>query len=1011
MTHPVLLHTIAVSLGVALAQPAGFQIKTFADYPQISYPTAVTASGSGDLYVSSDPNGSLGHAPGMGKIIRATDTDGDGKADRFVDFVPMVTSPRGGHFTGGTLYLIHPPYLSSYRDTNGDGVADETKQLVKGFGWGIEHPRGADHTTNGVRMGIDGWLYVAVGDFGMPDAVAADGTHLTLHGGGVVRIRPDGSEMELYASQVRNICDFAISPYLDLFSRDNTNDGKGWNTRLHHFVQYGNHGYPRLYQNFRDEALEPLADYGGGSGTGGLYLHEPGFPGDFGDSVFTCDWTTGAIYRHPMKPFEATFAAQQEDFLKLPRAIDIDVDGNSRLYIADWRNGGFAYAGDGKPVGLIQIMTCPGEKPAKFPDLAAANDTTLSSYLLSRSGVCRHETQREILARGAKPGLTEQVLKIASSNSAPLYSRVAAIFTYKQLLGAKANPALLKLLADAPVREFALRALTDRKTQLAGLSSQPFIEALKDKNPRVRRQALISLARLGDAGAAPAILQASSKWKGDYPQLAAGEHLVLPHLAVKALVELQAVSACLKGISEPSQRDIAARALQELHLPAAVDGLIALSSSTKDNATRLASLTALCRLYHEEKKWDLNSWWNTRPDDKGPYFEPVTWEATPRIKSALEKGFAELSDKNAFLDIMAKNRIPVAELKLSGIDPLFAALEAKEPTDADLTYLNGAAKDAKRPLEQRLQAYRALSNNKDATKTTPLRLDVLATWQEQKQSATEIAQMVNDFINDPSHGNHINELHTLAQKSNDTASGIAWRTLLTIANSPLAKPDAKKNIQEFTAKNPREVGFFIALSEMKLPGYDQQIDNAINSDNEHLIGFAKAAKAATQAKSASGKKVGEMPVEEVTAAALKGKGSAEIGQKLFTAQGCIACHAIDLKAEQKGPYLGAAGAKFRRDYLIESVLKPNAVVAQGFQTAMFQLKDGTTKMGFITNEADGVVHLRDIAGQSSQFNRSDVKEEQHLTQSMMPDGLANGLTIDEFIHLIEYLMSLKSVGG
>ena len=55
-------------------------------------------------------------------------------------------------------------------DTNGDGVSDETKLLVTGFGGGIEHPRGADHTTNGLRMGIDGWIYVAVGDFGMADA-------------------------------------------------------------------------------------------------------------------------------------------------------------------------------------------------------------------------------------------------------------------------------------------------------------------------------------------------------------------------------------------------------------------------------------------------------------------------------------------------------------------------------------------------------------------------------------------------------------------------------------------------------------------------------------------------------------------------------------------------------------------------------------------------------------------------------------------------------------------------
>ncbi|MGC4015414.1 MAG: hypothetical protein QM755_12990 [Luteolibacter sp.] len=367
MRHASVL-LLSLSAPAAMAVPEGFTVRDFAGPPQVMYPTAASAAANGDVYISSDKNGSLGHKPDFGKIVRATDTDGDGKADQFQDFVPSVDSPRGGHFVNGTLYLIHPPYLDSYRDTNGDGVADEHKQLVKGFGWGIEHPRGADHTTNGVRMGIDGWLYVAVGDFGMPDAVGADGKHLILNGGGVVRVRPDGSEMEPYAVMTRNICDIAISPYLDMFSRDNTNDGKGWNTRFHHFTELGDHGYPRLYQKFADEAIKPMADYGGGSGTGALYLHEPGFPKDFGDSVYSCDWTVGAIYRHPMKPFEASFVLlpgkdgkPQEEFEKYPHAIDIDVDGFSRLYMVDWRNGGFSYSKDN--VGMIHQAICPVKSP------------------------------------------------------------------------------------------------------------------------------------------------------------------------------------------------------------------------------------------------------------------------------------------------------------------------------------------------------------------------------------------------------------------------------------------------------------------------------------------------------------------------------------------------------------------------------------------------------------------------------------------------------------------------
>ncbi len=74
--------------GAASALPEGWKITEFASPPDGEYPTAISAAANGDVYISSDRNGSLGHKPEFGKIVRATDTDGDGKADEFQDFVP-----------------------------------------------------------------------------------------------------------------------------------------------------------------------------------------------------------------------------------------------------------------------------------------------------------------------------------------------------------------------------------------------------------------------------------------------------------------------------------------------------------------------------------------------------------------------------------------------------------------------------------------------------------------------------------------------------------------------------------------------------------------------------------------------------------------------------------------------------------------------------------------------------------------------------------------------------------
>ena len=198
------------------ALPDGFEINTFAEPFDAEYPTALTAAADGTVYVSEDRNGSLGKKKGgMGSVVACRDTDGDGKADQFTKFVPDVDSPRGGDFVGDTLYLIHPPYLSAFRDTTGDGVADEHKVLLENIGFGLNHPRGADHTTNGCKMGIDGWIYIAVGDFGMEGTKGTDGRVVTLHGGGLARVRPDGSDLEVYSYYTWLLSKLAVEMQLD----------------------------------------------------------------------------------------------------------------------------------------------------------------------------------------------------------------------------------------------------------------------------------------------------------------------------------------------------------------------------------------------------------------------------------------------------------------------------------------------------------------------------------------------------------------------------------------------------------------------------------------------------------------------------------------------------------------------------------------------------------------------------------------------------------------------------
>ena len=50
------------------------------------------------------------------------------------------------------------------------------------------------------------------------------------------------------------------------------------------------------------------------AGTGAYYLHEPGFPGDFGDALYSGDFNTGVAI-HRRKRREASYQIQQERFM------------------------------------------------------------------------------------------------------------------------------------------------------------------------------------------------------------------------------------------------------------------------------------------------------------------------------------------------------------------------------------------------------------------------------------------------------------------------------------------------------------------------------------------------------------------------------------------------------------------------------------------------------------------------------------------------------------------------
>ena len=464
-----------------------------------------------------------------------------------------------------------------------------------------------------------------------------------------MRVRPDGTGLEMVTVGTRNIYDVAIDPFAHAFTRDNTNDGRGWNTRFHWLAPSANMGYPSLYLNFAEEPMPSLADYGAGSGTSGLWIQDPGFPDQWNNTLFTGDWTVNRIFQHPLERKGASWTIKQNDFMTVPRQIDMAMDDQSHLYVASLIGGVFNYAGD--TVGAIIRLSYPGKTPSAALRPATRTDAQLLTALVSANAVHRLWAQRELVHRGSKPATIARLQRHALDRQLAREARASAMFTLKLLAGARANATIQRVATEPAMRELALRVLTDDKRQLAGVPAALYVSALNDADLAVRAAALNGLVRLNARDRAESIV----------PLLTSPDS-ALAHLAVQALVSLGARDVALRALttagSSPELRIRARHVLQQMHDAETVSALLTANGTASDPMAKREVIATLARLYNTEGPWK-GEWWGTYPTTVGPYFVPATWEESARIKPVLRQTLLAQTggDFDALVDLYAKNRV------------------------------------------------------------------------------------------------------------------------------------------------------------------------------------------------------------------------------------------------------------------------------------------------------------------------------------------------------------------
>jgi glucose/arabinose dehydrogenase len=173
--------------------PDDFEVRLVANVPSFLYACQVACAPDGALYVAVDPMDQVGpYESHNGQIYVYR----EGKDP--VLFAEGFRAIFGMAWYEGALYVSHMPFLSVIRDTDGDGKADDRKDLFKDLG--ITNNKGLnDHIVSGIQFGIDNHLYISTGDKGVLKATGPDGKTAQIVGGGTLRCKPDGTEIEVTA--------------------------------------------------------------------------------------------------------------------------------------------------------------------------------------------------------------------------------------------------------------------------------------------------------------------------------------------------------------------------------------------------------------------------------------------------------------------------------------------------------------------------------------------------------------------------------------------------------------------------------------------------------------------------------------------------------------------------------------------------------------------------------------------------------------------------------------------
>ena len=953
-----------------LQVPEGLEVKPFASEPMLINPTNIDVDSKGRVWALEAYN----YRPGINgnptnpqgdRIVILEDTDGDGQADSRKVFYqsPELNSPLGIAVLDSMVIVSQSPYIWRMFDDNRDGKADRKEVMFSGIG-GDQH----DHGAHAFTFGPDGKLYFNIGNEGKQLLDAKGNPVLDQDGdligpkkyrqGMVFRCNLDGSQVEVLGHNFRNNFEVAVDSYGGLWQSDNDDDGnKG--VRINAVFEHGNYGYVDEMTgegwNVNRTNIEkeiPLRHW---------HLNDPG--------VVPNLLQTGAGSPTGMIIYEGNL---------LPSKFQ-----NQMIHTDAGPNVVRSYAttpwGAGYEARINNLITSRDQwfRPA---DVAAAPDGSLFVADWYDPGVGGHQAGDQAKGR---------IYRIAPKGHA--YKKTAFdLSTPESAYKALENPNL-------EIRFLAFQALKKMGSKAEAVLENAFNN---NENPRFRARAfwVLNQGPRSNEFIARAFDQANPNLK---------------MMAIRAAKQ--------KPFAEWST--LAAKAAKDQHASVRRELAIALRHLSGDEVNQIWATLAMRhggsdRWYLEALGIGADGDWEERfsaymalKPEKSKGYADLVWRA--RTEKALPALIELIGNTKSLAYFRALDFMP-GEMKSEALfglitgkfaNDLTAQLEAVRHMKPDYIASHPEVKAALVALLKQTSGkqYLELVDYYQLKEESPRVLSLILTGTESSKSGQVLynlpggADLIRSTFFAGKEADQLALIEMLRYQGKTESVSLLFDATIN--------PKCSKAVQMQAARvignaYPTEEFVLDLLEKKKItPAYIPLVVESLQKAWRKSIRM-KANSYLDKHQTESKKS------HPAVAELVKMSGDAVKGKVVFT-NSCAMCHVVNNDGIDFGPKLSEIGSKLSKEGMYMSILYPNAGIGFGYETFEVKTKSGDSYQGIVVSKNETDIMLRIPGGIVKSFKTSALKSFKQLPESLMPEGLADGMSTKELVDLMEYLSTLK----